>query len=359
MKILHVINNLNRGGAETLLLKIIPMMKQNTNWDISVVIIEDVTYLLPLFEAAGIKVHILPILHKKLFIQIYELTVFMRKMKPDLVHTHLIYGDTRGQLSAFLAGVKSRVLTLHNMELPTTKGSEILTKLSSFLAKKIITVSESIQEYHVVPNIYDVKKMETIYNFPSFKAESTMVKGQIGNPIKLVQVARLKPQKAQNVLIDAVAELNQIGINCVLNIYGTGELQEELEEQIERLALKNVFLNGLTERVEEKLLDSDLFISSSLWEGFNMGLVEALSVGLPVIATDLPPHREILTKNRDYSFLVSPGSSVEIVEAVKKVVSMNYSGLCKTSCELAKEFSIEKFMEDHVALYSTLLNDEA
>lgn len=357
MKILHVINNLNRGGAETLLLKIIPVMKEKTGWDISVVILENEIYLLPMFEAKGITVHVLPLLHKRLITQLLELTRFLKKTKPDIIHTHLIYGDTRGQIAAFLAGVSSRVLTLHNMELPTTRGSGVLVRLSSLLAKKIITVSNSIQKFHIKPKVYDVGKMETIYNFPGFEISSQLAKKNVKPPLRLIQVGRLKPQKGQNILIEAIAELTRRGVDCELKIYGTGELENELNTQIDTLELTNVQLMGLTENVEEKLLESDVFISSSLWEGFNMGLVEALSVGVPVIATDLPPHREILTRNGEYPFLVSPGSSIDIVDSVIELLSKDFDELSIKAKDLAKSYSIENFMNEHIKLYSELVKE--
>ena len=72
-------------------------------------------------------------------------------------------------------------------------------------------------------------------------------------------------------------------------IYGEGEKREELERLIASLHLENrVFLPGRTERVEDKIQKSSLFVMTSDTEGMPNALLEAMALGLPVISTDCP-----------------------------------------------------------------------
>lgn len=116
---------------------------------------------------------------------------------------------------------------------------------------------------------------------------------------KIVSVGRLMPQKNQQMLISAFADVHKNHPDYKLTIYGDGPLKEQLQEQIERLGLKEyVHLPGSVQNVFECIAGSELFVLSSDYEGMPNALIEAMCLGLPVIstrvsgATDLIQHGE-------------------------------------------------------------------
>lgn len=113
----------------------------------------------------------------------------------------------------------------------------------------------------------------------------------------IVTVGRLHPQKNQKLLIDAFAMIADKIPDYSLEIYGDGELKEELQKQIEELRLgKRVFLKGTSKEIHKLIYDASLFVLSSDYEGLPNTLLEAMALGIPCISTDCKPGgaREII-----------------------------------------------------------------
>ncbi|MBR2694467.1 MAG: glycosyltransferase [Thermoguttaceae bacterium] len=131
---------------------------------------------------------------------------------------------------------------------------------------------------------------------------------------RIVNIARLEPkQKQQHLLIDAFALLADAFPNWTLHCYGAdqdGKYRLELEQQIIGLGLqKRVFLEGVTNRVEETLLSADIFAFPSAWEGFGIALLEAMRVGLPVVGFRSAPAVGELVKDGENGLLADDGAA--------------------------------------------------
>lgn len=107
---------------------------------------------------------------------------------------------------------------------------------------------------------------------------------------RIVNVGRLHPQKNQALLIDAFSQISNAFSDYILEIFGDGELQVALENQINNL--------GLNERVRiipsrkdlwDCIYNASLFVLSSDFEGMPNALMEAMALGLPCISTDCRP----------------------------------------------------------------------
>lgn len=351
MKVLHIINNLNCGGAETLLLKICSGVKKvNKDIEFTVFILEENYQLLKDFEKEEIPVVYLPINTVPNWRRPFFVAKEIKKLKPDIVHTHLLTADRIGQIAAWIAGVKKRYCTVHNCEPNDDRRDFITRKLTGFLATKIIAVSECVKEYGIKNRYYPSSKMEVIYNSPGFIAQNARVKDSFHNPLRLINIARLNEQKGQTNLLRIISELKKENFPVILKIFGDGEERSNLEKEIERLDLSEIVtLEGRTGEVEKELLWADILISTSKWEGFGMTLVEAASVGTPVIATDIPPHKEVLGE-------LYPG--VVNVELIKDAI-VNFSrrnpkeislGLIKRS----ETFSYNNLVEQYLKIYSLI-----
>ncbi len=86
-----------------------------------------------------------------------------------------------------------------------------------------------------------------------------------------------------------------------------------------------------------------------------MGLVEALSVGLPVATTAIPPHLEIL--GASYPFFADAGDAESLAHAIIKMLSIeDYEDLSHNSIKMSKKFTIEKMLDNYADLYKDLLH---
>lgn len=125
-------------------------------------------------------------------------------------------------------------------------------------------------------------------------------------PPRITIVGRLEEQKGYGYFLQAAVQVLQRVPNAELWIVGTGSLADQLKAQAELLGIAGaVRFWGQRSDVEEILLQSDLMVSASIWEGFPTVILEAMAAGLPVVATDIPGTRE-LVRHDETGLLVPP-----------------------------------------------------
>ncbi len=184
----------------------------------------------------------------------------------------------------------------------------VMTLLVSFGLNIPIIVSEHTDPFgHKLPSKFNLLR-KILYPFayrviclqkefcPFYKNALVIPnKIEINDPIKdykpiaqkIIVVGRLSKEKNHTSFIWAMRQVVERYPNTQAFIYGQGEEENNLRALIETLKLShNVFLSGVTHNILDKLRKSDLFVSTSLYEGFGLSIAEAMSVGLPVICTN-------------------------------------------------------------------------
>lgn len=135
----------------------------------------------------------------------------------------------------------------------------------------------------------------------------------------LVTSGRLVGQKGYDRLLNVCHRLNQDRFKYDLWILGEGWSRSELEEQIQRYQLKNVKLLGFKENPYQYIKQGDLFVCSSVNEGFSLVIAEAMMLGLPIISTDCAGPNELLEFGK-YGLLVD-NSEEGLYEGLKKILN--------------------------------------
>lgn len=159
--------------------------------------------------------------------------------------------------------------------------------------------------------------------------------------IKAINIGRLTKAKDQHMLIMAIEyAVNELGIDIELDIYGEGELFDELQKEIVRRGLTDrVHLNSFDPDIEKKIKYYHLFLFASRWEGLPNALIEALGSGVEVISTDCPSGpREILDDGR-FGSLVDIGNYQQMAEAIARLYPEGH--YIKTNSASTKEMSDE------------------
>ena len=140
---------------------------------------------------------------------------------------------------------------------------------------------------------------------------------------KIVSIGRLDANKNHEMIIRAFANLLGKYPEYSLIIYGEGELREYLQELILALKLEEkVFLPGVIPDVAEKIEKSALFILASYSEGVSNALIEAMALGLPVIATDVPSGgtAELIWHGKN-GWIIPVGDQTALEEAMDRLLS--------------------------------------
>ena len=144
---------------------------------------------------------------------------------------------------------------------------------------------------------------------------------------KIVAVGRLHKQKNFSFLIQAYAMFRRGHPEYELQIYGEGEQKEALENEIRELELTDcVFLKGSCEDVLSRINDASMFVLSSDYEGMPNVLIEAMCMGMPVIATDCPSGgpRSLITDGKN-GLLVPVADKTAMVHAMERMTNEEYA----------------------------------
>ena len=164
-------------------------------------------------------------------------------------------------------------------------------------------------------------------------------------------VGRLDKQKGHHYLIEAAAKLK----DYTIAIAGDGPLREELKNQASRLNTKALFAGRMMpEEVPIFMRALDIFCFPSLWEGFGIAIAEAMAAGLPVVASDIAPLREVVG---DAGIIVTPRDSTELAKAIKMLIddSSLRDAFAKKAKDRAKTFSIDRSVKAFESLFDTML----
>lgn len=139
---------------------------------------------------------------------------------------------------------------------------------------------------------------------------------------KIVSVGRMDANKNHEMQLRAFARLKDKYPEYTLVIYGDGELRSYIEETAEELGIaKRVFLPGVVQDVAERIGQASLFLLTSYSEGVSNALIEALALGLPVIATDVPSGgTEELMKDGVNGLIIPAGEQAALTRAMDRLL---------------------------------------
>lgn len=179
---------------------------------------------------------------------------------------------------------------------------------------------------------------------------------------EIVAVGRLTEQKNFPLLIETFSILTKKFDEYKLIIYGEGELRKKMEEMIQALNLKKrVFLPGVVDNLKDKIYESALFVLPSIYEGMPNSLMEAMALGLPVIATDCPcGGSRTLIKNNVNGKLIPVNSKIELKNAIEEILENKdvAKKLGEEASKISEEFNPEKINEQWKEYIVTVLQNK-
>ena len=157
---------------------------------------------------------------------------------------------------------------------------------------------------YVVLNNYDkdcLKKYKniqatTIYNPRSFVSNE---KSPCINK-RFIAVGHLIPAKGFDLLIESFAIFAKYNKEWTLDIYGEGHDKDKIQQLINKKHLQDrITLRGISRNIQGEMLQSSVFLLSSRWEGMPMVILEALEMGLPIIAYDITAMNPLVTNQKE------------------------------------------------------------
>lgn len=302
VRVAHVIDTLNVGGAETLLVE---QCRLGADAGVTSTVIGlrpgTTPQLADDLRSVGTDVRLIGSGRRRQLLdlkRIGRLTAELRRGSFDVVHTHLRVATIIGSLAARRAGIPV-VSTLHNVRIPGSGRPEDRVKdlLETAALRRwvdvVIGCGPAVAESNrsrvggrplvVVPNpVRDVPELAAVH-----RQRLRRELGADGDAL-IVAVGRLTEQKDYPNLLQAMGGLMAGGRRVRLVVVGEGEERRALEDLVERSGQADrVLLAGNRADVPAVIGAADVFVLSSAWEGLPLVLLEAMAAGSPIVATDV------------------------------------------------------------------------
>jgi glycosyltransferase involved in cell wall biosynthesis len=223
------------------------------------------------------------------------------------------YPSVRGRLANyFMHG-------LAKLEEETAHDATLIVTISNYSLEKIqkhYHINKS--KVRIVPNGVDVEKFK-----PTGNKEENRRKFGLGDEPCVLFVGSLIPRKGLPFLVEAAKKIVKEKANTKFLIVGDGPLKNQLTASLEKANLLGNFLfmgNLQDDKLSAVYSCADVFVLPSIQEGQGIVLLEAQASGIPVVAFDVGGIKEAV-RNDETGLLVKPGSTVELADALMKVLS--------------------------------------
>ncbi len=231
----------------------------------------------------------------------------------------------------------------------------LINNIKSFLypkADNIIAISEGVKQSLIKNFKLDSSKIRTIYNPSADEKILSLAQEDIDSDLLsdkplIISVGRLTKQKDHITLLKAFNKIYP-KINCNLYIVGEGSERDNLEKFIRNNNIGDrVKLLGYQNNPWKFMSKSELFILSSIWEGFGNVIVESMLIGIPVISSDCPSGpREILNDGVNGK-LFKVGDYSHLAKTIEDILSGDNAELINRARIRSKDFSIEKITQEY------------
>ena len=310
-----------------------------------------------------------------------RLRSILRELRPDVLHTSTLRPNVYGALAGWLAGVSAIVCTVEglgtlytNHDLKTRLlrwGVEQTTRLALRAADAIIFLNPDDQSYYLSQKLcrpeqarlivsagINVKRFSPDRFSPEARQRLRQEQGFSPDAVVVTMIARLIAPKGVREFLQAAERLNGKARFVLIGEPDPGNLDSLTWEEIQEYVRRGfVLAPGWQSDVLPWLAITDIFVLPSYREGTPVTVLEAMAMGLPVVATDVPGCREAVVAG-ETGFLVPPRNVDELVQAIRKLVEdpalrrrMGQAGRAR----VVQHFAVERIVEQYLELYTEVL----
>lgn len=358
MRILHVINSLNVGGAEKLLLDQLALFDEITDTTCDLLVFGELS---PVFNNKIITLKKTTVINLKNNVyslkNIIDLLPYMKNY--NIIHVHLFpaqYYVVIAKLLTFSAA--KLVFTEHS-----TSNRRLKSKFFNYLERiiyakfsKVVCITDQVK--YVLKSKINIRdeKLVVIENgidrdqiILSDKFSRTEL-GYREKDVILIMIGGFRIEKDQDTIINSLLNLP---LHYKLVLVGDGERRSTLENLVYKLNFSDrVKFLGVRSDVYSLLKMCDISILSSNWEGFGIAAVESMACSVPVIATDVDGLAQVVDK---YGILFKVGDTEELVKSILKLENVEiYNSFVELGIERSKLFSINTNVQKLLNLYNEL-----
>jgi len=310
--------------------------------------------------------------HRKFsIVKLYELRKFIIRNNIQIIHAHGKGAGVYARLSKLLLISRVKViLTLHGFHIDAYNSLQkrlylLFEKLLSNLTDLFINVSQGEQNVCIQYNIYKKSKAKVIYNaIPQIEpgSDKIILKKKLNLPedkILILSLVRFSYMKNIEATIN-IAELLKEENKYFFLIVGDGEEKQNIENEIRKKNLNNVNLIGYKTNSQDYINASDIYLSTSRWEGLPYSLIEACMFGLPAVVTDVVGNNEVVKDDFNGKLFkldnLQSAANYIVWICTNKTISDLYSKNAKK--HFVKNFTLDKMVSDINQVYKGILKND-
>lgn len=304
--IIHFIYSLGRGGAETMLVRTIKELPEYRH--IVVTLLPDDHFGEELVCERKICLHMKGLWHLPFMMRKFRGIV--NECNPAIVHTHLFWPTFIARFSV-PSGIPL-VTTIHAFIKTSVEYRHWYIRLLDRFSYKqrksyiLVVAKGALEEYFDFLGL-SPRDASVLYTFVDVEKFSGRPSGKMpARELRMISVGALRVQKNYPYIINAMALLKDQAVT--LDIFGSGPLREELQQQIDRSGAR-VRLLGEVKDIEKRMDQYDLYVMSSTFEGFSLSVLEAMAMEMPLLLSDIASFREQCGSLAWYFDLQDPGSA--------------------------------------------------
>ena len=358
MRVLHVIDSLILAGAEVLLSEMLPRMRRR-GLDVAVVVLKHLDSPLEIdLQAAGF--HFLPSRSSDIYSPLHICSLAKHINSFDVVHSYLFPAQLWVAAAARLASRRVPLVTsepsTHNRRRRRWARPLDLWMYRNY--KKITCNTKATAEYLIrwIPEVAD--RVSVIHNGvpverfldaePANKAE--VLPTANGRPV-IMFVARFDSTKDHPTLLRATRRVP----DAELVLVGDGDSRPAMQQLASDLGIGNrVHFLGRRPDIPRLLKLADLYVHASNSEGFGIAAVEAMSAGLPVLASDVPGLKEVVT---GAGRLVAPSDEEALAKAIGEILQSKQirQRMAAASQKRAAHFNIDRTVDSLIEIYESVV----
>ena len=367
VKILYLITELNVGGAEKALARIVAHLNRD-RYDALVACLHEPGLVADEIRAAGSRVVNLDMRSRTDLRVIYRLFKLLRQERVQIIHSYLFHANLLARLVGKLARVPIIISSERTMEMEG-RIRLLLNRLTSPLADRVIAVARRVRDFAVKSIGVPSEKLVVIYNSVEISeyqggVDVARIREELEiDPAHTVvgTVSRLDEAKGIRYFLQAVPEVLIRNSEVSFLIVGDGSQRRELERLARDLGIESrVIFAGYRPDVVKMLAIMDVFVLPSLYERFPNAVLEAMAIAKPVVATRVGGTPEAV-EDGVTGLLVPPRDPKALAEAIiallqdrERAEAMGRAGRERVE----RYFSAERMVQETEALYEELIREK-
>jgi sugar transferase (PEP-CTERM/EpsH1 system associated) len=363
--IIHLITELDRGGAQTALYRLLAHTDRQRYAPRVICLYNGDKVVAQQIRQLGIPVTDLGMTAQWRLDALWRFYRILRQERPSILHTWMFHANIPGRILGRLAGVPAIISSERTMG-QEGRFRRWLNRLTGNLPDNIICVSQQVADFAANEIGLPSAKLTVIRNgidiaqFANLPDQQT-ARAEFGLPSQgriIAAVGRPRPVKGFAYLLDAFAQIAAAYPDLYLVFVGDGPDKRPLQTAAQQLPIANrVLFLGDQQEIPRLLAGVDMLVLPSLWEGLPNVVLEAMAAGLPVVGTAVGGTPELVIHN-ETGLLVPPRDPAALAAAIRQLLDhpeqaaqMGRNGRQRA----AKQFTIEGMVERTETLYEKIL----